>query len=237
MDVSRLKIKGQLFTLKDPVSRDLANAASETANKAASDAATAFNEAQEASASANAANATANIAEDNATTAMNNSQAAVATANAANAKAEQALNRAIPSKVSELTNDAGYVTASYVSDEINGLNLPSQIQIFSTNISIANLIEGTITLHKFGRVCNLLSSIHTIGNISAGVHDVTLTSQIPANFLPSQDLRSVIIRSDSANDNFGTYIIRPNGTISYAVNIAGVTGVYLVSSATYITKE
>lgn len=92
MDVSRLKIKGQLFTLKDPVSRDLANAASETANKAVADAATASNAAQEAKVTANAANATANIAEDNATTAMNNSQAAVATANAANAKAEQAIN-------------------------------------------------------------------------------------------------------------------------------------------------
>lgn len=258
MDVSRLKIKGQIFTIKDPVSRDLANAASEVANKAVADAATAFNAANEAAVSANAANATANNAEDNATLAMD-------TANAANAKAEQALNRAIPSKVSELTNDAGYVTAayvgeeisglniptkvseltndagyvttSYVSNEINGLNLPTQIQIFSTNISIANLIEGTITLHKFGRVCNLLSSIHTIGNISVGVHNVTLASQIPANFLPSQELRSVIIRSDSANDNFGTYIIRTNGTVSYAVNIAGVNGVYLISSATYITKE
>ena len=43
MDVSRIKIKDQLFTLKDPVSRDLANAASEKATKAAADAATAFN--------------------------------------------------------------------------------------------------------------------------------------------------------------------------------------------------
>ena len=85
MDVSRIKIKDQLFTIKDPVSRDLANAASEKANKAATDAATAFNKAQEAAASANAANATANIAEDNATLAMD-------TANAANAKAEQAIN-------------------------------------------------------------------------------------------------------------------------------------------------
>lgn len=85
MDVSRLKIKDQIFTLKDPVSRDLANAANETANNAAADAATAFSAAQEASVSANAANATANIAEDNATAAM-------ATANAANAKAEKAIN-------------------------------------------------------------------------------------------------------------------------------------------------
>ena len=85
MDVSRIKIKDQLFTIKDPVSRALANAASEKANKAATDAATAFNKAQEAAASANAANATANIAEDNATLAMD-------TANAANAKAEQAIN-------------------------------------------------------------------------------------------------------------------------------------------------
>ena len=59
MDVSRIKIKDQLFTIKDPVSRDLANAASEKANKAATDAATAFNAAQEAAASANAANAKA----------------------------------------------------------------------------------------------------------------------------------------------------------------------------------
>ena len=85
MDVSRIKIKDQLFTLKDPVSRDLANAASEAANKAIADAATAFSTAQQATVSANAANATANIAEDNATAAM-------ATANAANAKAEQAIN-------------------------------------------------------------------------------------------------------------------------------------------------
>ncbi len=85
MDVSRIKIKDQLFTLKDPVSRDLANAANEKANKAIAGAATAFNEAQEAAASANSANATANIAEDNATLAMD-------TANAANAKAEQAVN-------------------------------------------------------------------------------------------------------------------------------------------------
>ena len=92
MDVSRIKIKDQLFTLKDPVSRDLANAASETANNAATDATTAFNAAQEAKVTANAANATANIAEDNATAAMNSAQAAVATANAANAKAEQAIN-------------------------------------------------------------------------------------------------------------------------------------------------
>lgn len=92
MVVSRLKIKGQIFTLKDPVSRDLANAATEAANKAVADAATASNAAHEATVSANAANATANIAEDNATTAMNNAQAAVATANAANAKAEQAIN-------------------------------------------------------------------------------------------------------------------------------------------------
>lgn len=93
MDVSRIKIKDQIFTLKDPVSRDLANAASEAANKAVADAATAFSTAQQATVSANAANATANIAEDNATTAMNNAQAAVATANAANAKAEQAINK------------------------------------------------------------------------------------------------------------------------------------------------
>ena len=85
MDVSRIKIKDQLFTIKDPVSRDLANAANEKANKAAADAATAFNAAHEATVSANAANATANIAEDNATLAMD-------TANAANAKAEQAVN-------------------------------------------------------------------------------------------------------------------------------------------------
>ena len=85
MDVSRIKIKDQLFTIKDPVSRDLANAASETANKAVADAATAFSTAQQATVSANAANATANIAEDNATLAMD-------TANAANAKAEQAIN-------------------------------------------------------------------------------------------------------------------------------------------------
>ena len=85
MDVSRIKIKDQLFTIKDPVSRDLANAASETANKAAVDAPTAFSTAQQATVSANAANATANIAEDNATLAMD-------TANAANAKAEQAIN-------------------------------------------------------------------------------------------------------------------------------------------------
>lgn len=92
MIVSRIKIKDQLFTLKDPVSRDLANAANETANKAAADVATASNAAHEATVSANAANATANIAEDNATTAMNRAQAAVDTANAANAKAEQAIN-------------------------------------------------------------------------------------------------------------------------------------------------
>lgn len=92
MDVSRLKIKDQIFTIKDPVSRDLANAASKIANKAAADATTAFNTAHEATVSANAANATANIAEDNATTAMNRAQAAVDTANAANAKAEQAIN-------------------------------------------------------------------------------------------------------------------------------------------------
>ena len=92
MVVSRLKIKGQIFTLKDPVSRDLANAATEAANKAVADAATASNAAHEATVSANAANATANIAEDSATTAMNNAQAAVATANAADAKAEQAIN-------------------------------------------------------------------------------------------------------------------------------------------------
>ena len=82
MDVSRIKIKDQIFTIKDPVSRDLANAANEKANKAAADAATAFNAAQEATTSANAANATANIAEDNATSALN-------TANAANAKANK----------------------------------------------------------------------------------------------------------------------------------------------------
>lgn len=93
MDVSRLKIKGQIFTLKDPVSRDLANAASETANKAVANAATAFNKAQEATASANTANATANTAKDNASSAMHSAQAAVATANAANAKAEQAINK------------------------------------------------------------------------------------------------------------------------------------------------
>ena len=92
MDVSRLKIKGQIFTLKDPVSRDLANAASETANNAAADVATAYNAAQEAKVTANAANATANIAEDNAASAMASAQAAVATANAANTKAEQAIN-------------------------------------------------------------------------------------------------------------------------------------------------
>lgn len=85
MDVSRIKIKDQLFTIKDPVSRDLANAATKAANKAVADAATAFNKAQEAAASANAANATANIAEDNATSALN-------TANAANAKADKAIN-------------------------------------------------------------------------------------------------------------------------------------------------
>ena len=85
MHVSRLKIKDQIFTLKDPVSRDLANAATEKANKAAADAATAFSTAQQATVSANAANATANIAEDNATLALD-------TANAANAKAEQAIN-------------------------------------------------------------------------------------------------------------------------------------------------
>ena len=85
MDVSRLKIKDQIFTLKDPVSRDLANAASERADKAVADAATAFNAAHDAAVSANAANATANIAEDNAASAMN-------TANAANAKAEKAIN-------------------------------------------------------------------------------------------------------------------------------------------------
>ena len=85
MEVSRLKIKDQIFTLKDPVSRDLANTANEVANKAVADAATAFNKAHEAAVSANAANATANIAEDNATSAMN-------TANAANAKADKAIN-------------------------------------------------------------------------------------------------------------------------------------------------
>lgn len=34
MDVSRIKIKDQLFTLKDPVSRDLANAANAKAEQA-----------------------------------------------------------------------------------------------------------------------------------------------------------------------------------------------------------
>lgn len=109
MDVSRIKIKDQLFTLKDPVSRDLANAASEKANKAAADAATAFNAAQEATTSANAANATANIAEDNATTAMNSAQAAVTTANAANAKAEQAINEP---PVRDITYDEATSTIS-----------------------------------------------------------------------------------------------------------------------------
>lgn len=102
MDVSRLKIKGQLFTLKDPVSRDLANAASETANKAVADAATAFNAAHEAAVSANAANATANIAEDNATSAMD-------TANAANAKAEKAINEP---PVKDITYDEATSTIS-----------------------------------------------------------------------------------------------------------------------------
>ena len=102
MDVSRIKIKDQLFTLKDPVSRDLANAASETANKAVADAATAFNAAQQAAASANAANATANIAEDNATTAMD-------TANAANAKAEKAINEP---PVKDITYDEATSTIS-----------------------------------------------------------------------------------------------------------------------------
>ena len=78
MDVSRIKIKDQLFTIKDPVSRNLANTASEAANKAITDAATAFNTAQGAADVANAA-------KDNATS-------AITTANAANAKAEQAIN-------------------------------------------------------------------------------------------------------------------------------------------------
>lgn len=102
MDVSRIKIKGQLFTLKDPVSRDLANAASETANKAVADAATAFNAAHEAAVSANAANATANIAEDNATSALN-------TANAANAKADKAINEP---PVKDITYDESTSTIS-----------------------------------------------------------------------------------------------------------------------------
>ena len=85
MDVSRIKVKDQLFTIKDPVSRNLANTASEAANKAITDAATAFNTAQGAADVANAANATANAAKDNATS-------AITTANAANAKAEQAIN-------------------------------------------------------------------------------------------------------------------------------------------------
>ena len=102
MDVSRIKIKDQLFTLKDPVSRDLANAANEKANKAAADAATAFNAAHEATVSANAANATANIAEDNATLAMD-------TANAANAKAEKAINEP---PVKDITYDEATSTIS-----------------------------------------------------------------------------------------------------------------------------
>ena len=102
MVVSRIKIKDQLFTLKDPVSRDLANAANEKANKAAADAATAFNAAHEATVSANAANATANIAEDNATLAMD-------TANAANAKAEKAINEP---PVKDITYDEATSTIS-----------------------------------------------------------------------------------------------------------------------------
>ena len=102
MDVSRLKIKDQIFTLKDPVSRDLANVANKTANKAVADAATAFSAAQEAKVTANAANATANIAEDNATLAM-------ATANAANAKAEQAINEP---PVKDITYDEATSTIS-----------------------------------------------------------------------------------------------------------------------------
>ena len=102
MVVSRIKIKDQLFTLKDPVSRDLANAASEVANKAVADAATAFNTAQEAAVSANAANATANIAEDNATSALN-------TANAANAKADKAINEP---PVKDITYDEATSTIS-----------------------------------------------------------------------------------------------------------------------------
>ena len=102
MDVSRIKIKDQLFTIKDPVSRDLANVANETANKAVADAATAFNAAQEAAASANAANATANVAKDNATL-------AITTANAANAKAEQAINEP---PVKDITYDEATSTIS-----------------------------------------------------------------------------------------------------------------------------
>ena len=102
MDVSRIKIKDQLFTIKDPVSRDLANTANETANKAVADAATAFNAAHEASVSANAANATANIAEDNATSALD-------TANAANAKAEKAINEP---PVKDITYDEATSTIS-----------------------------------------------------------------------------------------------------------------------------
>ena len=102
MDVSRIKIKDQIFTIKDPVSRDLANAANEVANKAVADAATAFNAANEAAVSANAANATANIAEDNATAALN-------AANAANTKADKAINEP---PVKDITYDEATSTIS-----------------------------------------------------------------------------------------------------------------------------
>ena len=238
MDVSRIKIKGQLFTIKDPVSRDLANAASETANNAAADVATAFNTAQEAKVTANAANNTANIAEDNATIAINKSQEAVDTANAANTKAEQALSRYIPTKISELQNDAGFITSTYVDTAISELNLPTSIESFDINISISNYIEGTLSLRKFGRVCSLFSDIHTIGNLTVGVYDVTLSTQIPSKFLPCNTYRAIVMRSDSANDNFGTLVLdNASGGVHYAVNTPGVTGVYLNSCATYITKE
>lgn len=238
MDVSRIKIKDQLFTLKDPVSRNLANAANETANNAAADVATAFNAAQEAKVTANAANNTANIAEDNATIAINNSQEAIDTANAADTKAEQALSRDIPTKISELQNDAGFITEAYVDTAISELNLPSLVEDFDTNISISDYMEGTLSLRKFGRVCSLFSTVHTIGNIIVGAYDVTMSAQIPSKFLPCDTYRAIVVRSDSGNDNFGSLIIdSASGSVRYAVNTPGVTGVYLNSCATYITKE
>lgn len=62
MDFSRLRVKNLVFTVKDAIARNLANAASNTANSAAADATLALTAAQEAEITANAADAKADEA-------------------------------------------------------------------------------------------------------------------------------------------------------------------------------
>ena len=124
-------------------------------------------------------------------------------------------------------------TGNEVQDLLDNIPIGKFRLVGFTLTDTTNFAVQSMVLYKMGNMRMLAMSLSTKTSLATGNYAIGTIDN--ASDRPQFTVSNFIARQDSGSQGIGTITVNSNGSVYYGVDIAGVSGVTIVTQVTWFT--